>query len=73
MLWRNFSASVKGDIYHVNPHLAQRINVRVSYISLPYSYALKADEQVVIQRRQSQTVERVHPVTCCYCSGCFML
>lgn len=48
MLWRNFSASVKGSIYHFNPHLAGRINVRVSYISPPYSPALKADKQVVI-------------------------
>lgn len=48
MLWRNFSASVKGGIYHFNPHLAGRINTRVSYISLLYTRALKADEQVVI-------------------------
>ncbi|XP_014854317.1 PREDICTED: brain-derived neurotrophic factor isoform X1 [Poecilia mexicana] len=28
MLWRNFSATVKGGIYHFNPHLAQRMKAR---------------------------------------------
>lgn len=29
----NFSTSVRGGIYHFNPRLAQRVNVRVSFIS----------------------------------------
>lgn len=35
MLQTNFSTSVRGGIYHFNPRLAQRVNVRVSFISQP--------------------------------------
>lgn len=65
MLWRNFSTSVTGGIYHFNPRLAQRVNVRVSFISRPCSRALKAREQVVKPNRR-------RALTCCHCSAAFL-
>lgn len=35
MLQTNFSTSVRGGIYHFNPRLAQRVNVRLSFTSKP--------------------------------------
>lgn len=52
-----FQQLSKGGIYHFNPHLARRISAE-GKLHVPAAPPRRA-EQVVIQRRQSQTEARV--------------
>lgn len=71
MLQRNFSASVKGGIYHCNPCLAHRIYTQ-GYVAYSRRAGPQADKQLVIKRRQTQICPHTHLPLCTYCSWCFM-